>query len=76
MALKITNIDWDTDGEDVTLPSELVIDPVAEGIENPSEQVADFLSDRYGWCVKGFVCEQEPDSDLDPHLVPLASFRT
>ncbi len=39
-------IDWDTDGEPVSLPS--VVD-VPGDIE--PEDVADWLSDKYGWLV-------------------------
>jgi len=64
MALKIYDINWDTDGEIVDLPTEKVIDPAAEGIEDPDMEVADWLSDRYGWCVNSFQTEQVPDSEL------------
>jgi hypothetical protein len=64
MAIKITDIDWDTDGEEVDLPTELVIDPVAEKIEDPAMEIADWLSDRYCWCVKSFHHEVVADSEL------------
>lgn len=57
MELKVVNIDWDTDGEEVELPSEVIIDTQAEGIENPEMEVADWLSDRFGWCVNSFSIE-------------------
>lgn len=43
---RIYNIEWDTDGEKVNLPSE-VIACIPDDIE-----FADYLSDTYGFCVK------------------------
>ena len=48
MQFKATNIKWDTDGEDVEelgLPTELIIDADDEF------EVADALSDKFGWLV-------------------------
>jgi hypothetical protein len=46
-----SDIDWDTDGEDVDgLPGTVQLDP-----EVDSENIADVLSDKYGFCVNGFV---------------------
>ena len=55
--LIIRNIKWDTDGENVDLPEEVVI-------KNPSEKMLDkysmadaiseYLSDTYEFCVYGF----------------------
>ena len=52
--LKVISVDWDTDGmdeEELDLPNE---------VEVPSDidedQVSDWLSDIYGFCVKGW-CE-------------------
>lgn len=50
---KITNIKWDTDGETVDLPAETDIPA-----DTDDEDIADYLSDRYGWCVKSFVIEE------------------
>jgi hypothetical protein len=55
MAIRITDIDWDTEGEAVDLPSEVVVDPDHEGIGADEEALGDWLSDRYGWAVKGFA---------------------
>ena len=60
MKIRAYDIDWDTDGEDpnaLDLPREVVIDLDAEGIEDPDQQVADWLSDRYGWCINRFFHE-------------------
>ena len=45
-----TNIDWDTDGEVVNLPSDVWI---PNGVDE--KDIADYLSDRFGWCVKSFL---------------------
>lgn len=56
--IRLFNIEWDTDGEIVDLPTEVII-------ENPTEEMldavggfddvfADYLSDKYGFCVFGF----------------------
>ena len=51
--MKITNIDWDTDDEPIEdLPTEVTIN---EEIE--PDAIADYLSDQYGFCVKGFCVE-------------------
>ncbi|WP_180272663.1 hypothetical protein [Konateibacter massiliensis] len=48
--MKIKNIDWDADSEDVlSLPTEV---NVPECI--PEEDIADYLSDTYEFCVKSF----------------------
>ena len=44
-----TNIEWDTDGEDIDLPSEVCIpNNIAD------EDIADYLSDNYGFCIFSF----------------------
>lgn len=57
--MRITNILWDIDGEDredveASLPTEITIDEKTVD----EEDIADFLSDEYGWCVKGFCIER------------------
>ena len=48
---KITNIEWDTDGESVPeLPSEATVPA-----DLPDEMVADWLSDKFGYLVKGWA---------------------
>lgn len=47
-----TNIVWDTDGENVDLPEEVVFELFDE--DDPDEYGADALSDMYGWCVISF----------------------
>lgn len=47
--MKVTNIKWETDGEVVDLPTEVEVE---DGMSD--DEVADFLSDEYGWLVNGF----------------------
>ena len=50
--VKVISVDWDTDGmdeEELDLPNEVEI-PI--GIDD--DQVSDWLSDIYGFCVKGW----------------------
>lgn len=56
MKVHFFNIDWDTDGKKVDLPSEVLM----EGIDPDTdleEEGADLLSDQYGWCL--FGCNYE-----------------
>jgi hypothetical protein len=50
--MKIKNIDWETDGHIVDLPTEV---DLPDGIEE--ENIADALSDGYGWLVNSFEIE-------------------
>lgn len=45
----VSDIDWDTDGQNVDLPTEI---PIQGNV--PDEDIADYLSDHYGFCVKSF----------------------
>lgn len=61
-----TCIEWDTDGEDVDLPNEVCIpDEVipsnvnrTEYMEEYAEEVENWLSNTYGFCVYGFMIEE------------------
>ena len=61
MKIRCFEIKWDTtddehpDGQEVSLPSEVVLD-VADDFDIEQE-TADRLSDDYGWCVFGFEVE-------------------
>jgi hypothetical protein len=59
--IKITNIEWDTDGEFIDdLPTEYIYEPdVDETIEEAEDIIADILSDEFGWCVCGFNLQEE-----------------
>lgn len=56
----ITNIDWDTDGEATEyLPVNVTLElEDLDGLGVSDEDVADELSDRYGFCVNSFYCDK------------------
>lgn len=64
MKFKCTEIDWDTDGEQVDLPSELIVDVLGEEID---QAVSDAVSDATGFCHFGFTFrpffEDETDTE-------------
>jgi hypothetical protein len=50
MQVRFFNVVWDTDGENVDLPQDIVLDvPEATNLE---QEGANFLSDAYGWLVE------------------------
>lgn len=53
--VKFSNIQWDTDGQEVDLPTEVTLE-VDDDLDIAYEG-ADVLSDKYGWCVFGFDYE-------------------
>lgn len=55
---RATNIQWETDGETVELPNAVDIPA-----DIKPENVADYLSDKYGWLVVSFQIEGEPPED-------------
>ena len=57
--MKVTDIIWETDGEVVDLPSEV---EVADGMDD--DEIADYLSDTYGWLVDSFSLPMD-DNDVD-----------
>jgi hypothetical protein len=59
--MKATDIKWVTDGADVNLPTEVEI---PTGIENDDDEIADFLSDEYGFLVESFSLPMT-DDDID-----------
>lgn len=50
MLIKVYDIEWDTDGEEVELPESCEIDVECESDEL-DQAVSDALSDKYGFCV-------------------------
>jgi len=51
--VKITDIDWDIEGEDVKLPKSITV-PMHQIVDSEDElkdTIADYLSDNYGWVV-------------------------
>jgi hypothetical protein len=64
--MKAIEIDWDIDRDDYIdlneqdlLPPKIVVIP--DGIEK--DDVADWLSDTYGWCVNSFLLTDIKRSD-------------
>ena len=54
--MKVSNIKWETDGVDVELPKEVEVD------DNISDdEIADYLSDTYGWLVDSFAVPMTDD---------------
>lgn len=51
-AYSIFNISWDTDGEDIDLPTNIIMKAENE------DAIADMLSDKFGFCVNSFSCEK------------------
>lgn len=58
MLINVTDIKWDTDGEEVDLPDE---EQINLDISNESdwdeieEEIGNYLSDTYGFCHCGFT---------------------
>ena len=48
--MKAINIVWDTDGKKVNLPTEVEI-PKDVKFKDVDQELADWLSDQYGWCI-------------------------
>ena len=52
---KVTNINWETDGEDVSLPMEVELPSDIE--EDDYDAIDNYLSDTYGWLVNDYSVE-------------------
>lgn len=69
MKIRVTNIDWDWDEDDgprpEELPSEVIIDDpllipsLADDIEGNAENLAEWLTNEYGYCLRGFYASLE-----------------
>ena len=56
--MRAINIVWDTDNEDVDLPTEMNFpDELFNG--GYDDDVADYLSEQTGWCVESFDIVEE-----------------
>lgn len=59
--MKAINILWDTDGEDIDLPTEIEI---PDDIDLDDEDaISDYISDLTGFCHNGFDLDPEPNRD-------------
>jgi hypothetical protein len=55
--MRVTNIKWETDGYEVdNLPTEVEVDDDLSDYE-----IADYLSDEYGWLVDSFALPTDRD---------------
>ena len=58
--MKAIDIEWDFDGEDLSeeekeaIPTEI---DIPDEIED-EEEISDFISNKTGWCHKGFVLKK------------------
>lgn len=57
--IKAINIDWETDGEDITLPSEMIIPEEITEIAKEFDDgvITDYLSDETGFLVNSYDIE-------------------
>lgn len=55
----VSDIKWVTDGEVVELPTEVEVDDDLD-----EDEIADYLSDEYGWLVESFALPMD-DDDID-----------
>ena len=55
----VSDIKWETDGEVVELPTEVEVDDDLD-----EDEIADYLSDEYGWLVESFALPMD-DDDID-----------
>lgn len=46
------SVNWDTDGQDVDLPK---IVELPYYLKEGNYNIADYLSDQYGWCVNSYI---------------------
>lgn len=64
----VTNIDWDTDYEEVDLPSSIAIEDSEELekaiLEDGDWVLTEFLSDSYGWCIYSYEYEITDDKEV------------
>jgi len=51
---KVTEIEWDTEEDEIDLPKEVYINHDIE-----EDEIVDFLSDEYGWCIKSCSIEKQ-----------------
>lgn len=63
MIVHVTNIEWDTDENDIpskSLPSEVDLeydDPCTSFLRDIEDSICESLEERYGYCVKNFAID-------------------
>ena len=55
----VSDMKWETDGEVVDLPTDVEVDDDLD-----EDEIADYLSDEYGWLVESFALPMDND-DID-----------
>lgn len=71
MKIVVSNIDWDYDDDQhpenlpttVTIDDPALIPHLAEDIDGEAENLAEYLSDKYGYCLRGFVTELKKEDE-------------
>lgn len=53
--VKIYDIEWDDNGEDIDLPAEVNATIEYDNGDDLSKIISDWLSDEYGYCVDDFT---------------------
>jgi len=66
----VKDIDWDTDGDDVDLPETVKIPASEIDEESDEDAVADWLSDRYGYCVESYEIDEKTAEHARPSSSP------
>ena len=65
--IRVSDIEWETDGEDVELPTEVVLDIEELSSEYAVEIAVDKVSDKYGFLINSCktvdITNGEPDDD-------------
>jgi hypothetical protein len=54
--MKVSDIIWETDGEEIDLPTEVEVE---DGLDD--DAIADYLSDTYGFLLEGFSLPMDDD---------------
>ena len=77
MKIRAYDIDWDTDGEEVDLPTEAIVELTDEEVieeMNGNNVIADKLSDEYCWLIFSLKIEDVPEDDAGTDIVKTAQF--
>ena len=53
-SIRIYEIEYDTDGEEIELPTELTLDVNTDDVEEIADLASDYISDTTGFCHNGF----------------------
>ena len=73
IAMKITNIKWDTDGDmkilkslpkEIDITDEFDVNDYEDDEDKLLDDISDWLSDTYGYCHFGFEIERERKGEL------------